>query len=585
MTENKNNDNQPITSKAKGVTGRKAQLTKIDQYLQDQASNTDGFAKAKLHANKALEENKIILNNRFVLQETLGAGGMGTVYLAQDLRKVEATDINPYVAVKVLSGDFKEHPDAFIALQREASRSSRLSHPNIVTVYDFDRDGDTVYMTMELLQGEDLDSYIRRNSKLKSNLPNAKRIILDYCRALHFAHQKGIYHCDLKPANIFVTKEGAKVLDFGIARLARETADHFDAGKIGALTPDYASIEMFNKQAPDQRDDVFAAAIIAYELMSGQHPFQNKSAISAKALGLKPEPIAGLSKREWRAIEQALELDRAKRTSSVLEFIKQFSPSKKQPTIAAIIGLSCITAIAFGYSIYKSNELNQKISQTMNKAESCFKDKNYQCAIDNTMSVLNLDSEHDSATLLLEQARELLTQEELNTKVNNLLSETTACLDDLKLDCAKEKVEEVLSIDSTNNTASKLKFDIEQKQAEILSSYKQLIEESDKCFSIKDFECANQKANDALLLIPKDERALAILQDVKNALEQIKLSKSKADSITKEGQDCYKKLDYSCAIAKAESALAFVENYQPAKKLKADAERALAKAKKSITIE
>ncbi|MCU7860768.1 MAG: protein kinase, partial [Candidatus Thiodiazotropha sp. (ex Lucinoma kastoroae)] len=91
----------------------------------------------------------------------LGRGGMGVVYKARDLRKVEAMDREPYIAVKVLSKDFQANPDSFIALQRESKKAQQLAHPNIVTVYDFDRDGPNVFMTMELLEGEPLDQLIR----------------------------------------------------------------------------------------------------------------------------------------------------------------------------------------------------------------------------------------------------------------------------------------------------------------------------------------------------------------------------------------------------------------------------------------
>ena len=102
-----------------------------------------------------------VLKSRFVLEEKLGSGGMGTVYKARDLRKVEARDRNPFVAVKVLNAEFSAHPEAFIALQREASKSQSLSHPNVVSIFDFDKDGDTPFMTMELLQGRELSDLLR----------------------------------------------------------------------------------------------------------------------------------------------------------------------------------------------------------------------------------------------------------------------------------------------------------------------------------------------------------------------------------------------------------------------------------------
>ena len=97
-----------------------------------------------------------ILKQRFVLEDRVGSGGMGSVFRARDLRKVEARDNNPHVAVKVLNNDFRQHPEAFIALEREASKSQSLRHSNIVSIFDFDKDGDIPFITMELLEGHEL---------------------------------------------------------------------------------------------------------------------------------------------------------------------------------------------------------------------------------------------------------------------------------------------------------------------------------------------------------------------------------------------------------------------------------------------
>ena len=101
------------------------------------------------------------LNGRFVLEECIGFGGMGTVYKALDLRKLEASDRKPYIAIKVLNVQFRGHPKSLIALQREARKAQALAHPNIVTVYDFDRDGPIVYLTMEYLSGKPLSQMLR----------------------------------------------------------------------------------------------------------------------------------------------------------------------------------------------------------------------------------------------------------------------------------------------------------------------------------------------------------------------------------------------------------------------------------------
>ena len=104
-----------------------------------------------------------VLRGRFELIAKLGEGGMGAVWKGKDLLKEEAKDRNPYVAIKLLQADFKRHPEAFIALQRETSKQQRLAHPNIATVYDFDRDErtQTVFMTMEVMEGQPMDAFIR----------------------------------------------------------------------------------------------------------------------------------------------------------------------------------------------------------------------------------------------------------------------------------------------------------------------------------------------------------------------------------------------------------------------------------------
>ena len=114
-----------------------------------------------------------MVRDRFVLESLLGIGGMGAVYRAIDKRKQEAEDENPYVAIKLLSEDFRRHPKAFISLQRETQKTQTLAHPNIVTVYDFDRDGDVVYMTMEQLDGKTLEEIIRENAGAAIDKPQA----------------------------------------------------------------------------------------------------------------------------------------------------------------------------------------------------------------------------------------------------------------------------------------------------------------------------------------------------------------------------------------------------------------------------
>ena len=298
-----------------------------------------------------------VLKERFVLEEELGRGGMGIVFKARDLRMEEAQDRNPYVAVKILNEEFKRHPESLKALQREFRKAQSLAHPNVVTVGDFDRDGGNVFMTMELLEGEALDRVIKgvRGSGLEKK--EALRITRDICRAMAYAHERGIVHSDFKPANAFLTREGTvKVFDFGIARAARRseqasgTVTLFDASTLGALTPAYASCEMIEGLDPDVRDDVYAIACVTYELLTGKHPFDRKSALQARDAKLVPDRPQGLSRTQWHALQRGLAFRREQRSASAIELLNGLLPPKRSPTVyigagAAILAVVVVAAV------------------------------------------------------------------------------------------------------------------------------------------------------------------------------------------------------------------------------------------------
>lgn len=282
--------------------------------------------------SSAFEENNLnrlgvgsLINKRFLLDKQLGFGGMGAVYRALDKRKQEADDETPYIAIKLLGEDFKNHPKAFITLQRETKKTQQLAHPNIVTVHDFDRDGDLVYMTMEELKGQNLDEFIKAHAASFIDTKQALSIIKNIASGLAYAHSKGIVHSDLKPGNIFVTEEGqVKILDFGIARVVEDNADanRFDAGELGALSPCYASVEMINHLAPDPKDDIYALGIIACELLTGTHPYQREMATDAVQQNLKPD-IPGVGRMLRAVLESAVTHDLAKRVESCDAFIRK----------------------------------------------------------------------------------------------------------------------------------------------------------------------------------------------------------------------------------------------------------------------
>ena len=317
------------------------------------------------------------LNGRFVLEECIGFGGMGTVYKALDLRKLEAADRKPYIAIKVLNVQFRGHPKSLIALQREARKAQTLAHPNIVAVYDFDRDGSMVYLTMEYLSGKPLSQTLRTPDF--AGMPYAKvlSIVSGIAKALAYAHERGFVHCDLKPANVFLTDKGqVKVIDFGISRVFRkpeEDADVtvFDPGSLGGLTPAYASPEMLEHREPDPRDDIYALACITYELLTGRHPFGRMSAIEARNAGIKPQRPKNLGGRQWRALKAALSFDRETRTPSVTRFLREISGERRATVNLVLVASSLLVTVllvAVGINYYREPAVPMAPSATVSPA-------------------------------------------------------------------------------------------------------------------------------------------------------------------------------------------------------------------------
>jgi formylglycine-generating enzyme required for sulfatase activity len=340
---------------------RQANLAEIDPFLEPQVAHAPTILldSAKLGTNTAstgahLDSGSMLLG-RFKLLEMIGEGGMSRVYKALDLRKVEAGAADPHIAIKVLTVPFANYSDAMAVLSREAQSLQSLTHPNIVRVFDCDRDGEIVFMTMELLSGQSLFDKLRA-AKVTGGLPRdmSRRLIKSIADALDFAHGKNILHGDLKPGNIFITDAGEiKVIDFGLARLMVQPGDGQPkaaanaADRMRALTPAYASPEMLDNDEPDPRDDVYALACVAWKLMTGELPFKAKDPSAARNVAHLACP-PGLTRREFRALCHALQFDREKRTPSARQFLAEFSGAGSRPTWpgAAGIALSIAAIIA-----------------------------------------------------------------------------------------------------------------------------------------------------------------------------------------------------------------------------------------------
>ncbi len=261
----------------------------------------------------------------FEVVSSIGAGGMGEVYRARD------TKLGRDVAIKVLPGDLAANPEALARFEREARAVAQLSHPNILAIYDFGRQGDTAYAVMELLEGETLRARLGNGA-----LPARKAIDLgaQLAEGLAAAHERGIVHRDLKPENVFVTHEGrAKLLDFGLAKggasvLANSgktlTTPPADATGPGVVmgTVGYMSPEQVRGEAADHRSDIFSFGAVLYEMLSGSRAFARETAAESMTAILKEDPPemasapAGPSSALQRIVQHCLEKKPAERFQS-----------------------------------------------------------------------------------------------------------------------------------------------------------------------------------------------------------------------------------------------------------------------------
>ena len=236
----------------------------------------------------------------------LGAGGMGEVYRAKDTR------LGRDVAVKILPAHLSDNPEVRERFEREARAISSLNHPHICTLFDIGREGDADYFVMELLDGETLAVRLERGP---IKLDEALKIGAQIAEALAAAHKQGIVHRDLKPGNVALTKTGAKVLDFGVAKLRDEAVVDMATRTTpltshGAMvgTVQYMSPEQLEGQPVDHRADLFAFGALLYEMLTGKRAFEGQSQASVIAAILRedPRPVSQLMPTTPAALDRVV---------------------------------------------------------------------------------------------------------------------------------------------------------------------------------------------------------------------------------------------------------------------------------------
>jgi len=261
---------------------------------------------------------RVTLRNRYFLREQIGSGGMADVYQAWD--NLRATRM----AIKVLRRDLAQSARFNRMFEQEAELLRKLEHPNIVRLYEFDKEGDVVFIVMDWVEGTNLRQAINEQNK-PFNLEEVSHILQPVTAALHYAHQNNVFHCDVKPANILLHVDGRVLLtDFGVARLASDES--------GGGTPPYMAPEQFAGGVINASTDVYALGITIYEMLSGLVPFRGETPnsqgstlrdkIAWEHLNASPRPLRQINPAVPGAVENvvnlALSKDPNERFSTVL---------------------------------------------------------------------------------------------------------------------------------------------------------------------------------------------------------------------------------------------------------------------------
>jgi serine/threonine-protein kinase len=418
---------------------------------------------------------------KYEIQRKIGSGAMGVVYLAEDPR------LGRPVALKTTTAEVASNPELLKRFYREAQAAAKLCHPNIVTIYDIDEANGIPFIAMEFLEGDNLQKVISERKELL--VLKKLQIIIDLCKGLDYAHQRGIVHRDIKPGNIMLADSGqVKIVDFGIARVGVSSMT-----RTGAVlgTVRYMSPEQVQGQTVDARSDVFSVGVVLYELLTYQTPFpgDDVSSILFKILNESPEPITNYLHECPPQLEQAVQLalakDREKRyqTSGDLAFdLQRVADSLRRSTVGAYLDQ--------GQRSLQAGELT--------------------LAKDSLQKILEIDSSHELAQSLLAEIRERLQSRQRAETIERSLREAEEALASEQYEEAHGLLEEALRLDPGNEQAHRYKH-LARQGRERAVKLRGHLERAEKLAANTEFQRAKTELEALLAVDPGNAAAVAMM--------------------------------------------------------------------------
>jgi len=464
------------------------------------------------------------IKDRYETLDVLGKGGMGLVYKAYD------AVVQREVALKTL----RESPSklALDLFRKECSVLASMSHPNIVEIFDigeFNEDGAVKpYFVMPLLPGVTLEHLIRTSSQ-RLTVERSVEIIVQTCRGLHAAHERGLVHRDLKPSNIFVMPDDAvKIIDFGVAHMADTTNTMTVAG--GTLP--YMAPEQLEMKPASPLSDIFSLGVVFYETLTRRRPFDypTEQETANAILHVVPPAVSDLnpavSQMVSRVIHKAMAKQPWNRFSTAKDFAETLLKAHRNEPI----------------EIFDAAKLQPRIQ----KASKAYEQGNFQFAAE----ILNeLEAEghvETSMTLLRRQLDQAVRQK----TIGQLLESARTCMEEEEYLLALQKIQEILQLDPTNAAAATLKAGIETRRSE--AKVDEWLKLARQHLENNAFGHARDALQNLLQLQPKDTTALQLLAEVdRRETEYVKARKQK-EELYKLAVEAWHSGEMSSALTKLE---------------------------------
>jgi hypothetical protein len=418
---------------------------------------------------------------KYEVIDVIGRGGMGVVYKATD------PQLDRLVAIKMMTVGYADDPDVLRRFYREAQSTARLHHANIVIVYDLgDQDGNP-YLVMEYLEGESLDAVI--SSRRALTTLDKIQLILETCRGLSYAHERGVVHRDIKPGNIMVSKSGsAKLVDFGIAHIASKTLTR--PGQImGSVN--YMSPEQINGRLPvDQRTDIFSTGVVLYQLFTYVLPFEAESTAATmfKIMHDPPPPLDKFLKVYPKELEsiilRALAKDREDRYASADEFALDLLQVHEQ----------------------LKDEL---VVRNLAEAEAFVRKGELSRARDQLLQLLKLDQKHTQAIRLLRQVQQRLEKEQGVEQARQLRAQAEESYAHGDFEAALLYLDRAIDVDTSNPELPKFRELIRETKAKS-EELQRVCRRAETAHERGDLDAAKQAADEALEINSNDTHAKAL---------------------------------------------------------------------------